>query len=268
MAFAATRHLPSRLPVDFVGQIPAKRDWLDEVFSRFAFSIILSGSGTYQAPGGPIQPVIAPCVFVQRPGEVFRYGPDRQWEEVYITYLPAQRGELERMGFIVPDRPLWYVGDSRPMLNRLAELRDLLPRVGEPGLIDRIDRVCELLLVESLVHRAASAPDERGRALEAIRVRLERDPVHPVDQEELARQHGLAPSTFRRLWQQRFGVPPARYQAQVRMYRACRLLRETDRAVADIAAEVGYADPLHFSRRFRTIIGTTATAYRAGRRNR
>ena len=42
---------------------------------------------------------------------------------------------------------------------------------------------------------------------------------------------------------------------------------ETTLPVGEIAARVGYEDPLYFSRRFRQVAGTKATEYRASHTN-
>jgi AraC-like DNA-binding protein len=44
---------------------------------------------------------------------------------------------------------------------------------------------------------------------------------------------------------------------------ACRLLVETRKTVGEIAAELNFADPLYFSRRFKQLVGVPATEYRA-----
>jgi AraC-like DNA-binding protein len=46
------------------------------------------------------------------------------------------------------------------------------------------------------------------------------------------------------------------------MEAAGRRLRDSDRAVAEIAAEVGFADPFHFSRAFKRVMGVAPRGYR------
>ena len=45
------------------------------------------------------------------------------------------------------------------------------------------------------------------------------------------------------------------YSKRLRLEAARHLLRETDLAVGEVAAELGYSDPLYFSRLFRKLWG-------------
>jgi AraC-like DNA-binding protein len=79
---------------------------------------------------------------------------------------------------------------------------------------------------------------------------------------ELAKELGFSDSTFRRRWEEAFGVPPARYLQQLRIAEACRLLVETSLRINAIAAATGYEDELYFSRRFRIEVGHAPREYR------
>lgn len=58
------------------------------------------------------------------------------------------------------------------------------------------------------------------------------------------------------------GCPIAEYIRKQKIQHACRLLRETDDSVNQIAYRVGFCDYGHFSRIFREMEGVTATHYR------
>ncbi|MDZ4200290.1 MAG: helix-turn-helix transcriptional regulator [Kiritimatiellia bacterium] len=79
----------------------------------------------------------------------------------------------------------------------------------------------------------------------------------------IARRHGLSAATFRRYWNRYVQLPPARYVMTLRMREARRLLVETDLTVAEVAEQVGFEDPLYFSRSFRRLTGVPPSHYRA-----
>ncbi|MGA0845633.1 MAG: helix-turn-helix domain-containing protein [Luteolibacter sp.] len=45
------------------------------------------------------------------------------------------------------------------------------------------------------------------------------------------------------------------------MTRACTLLDSSEMSVAEVAQEVGFRDPLHFTKTFRASVGTSPRAY-------
>jgi AraC family transcriptional regulator, arabinose operon regulatory protein len=86
----------------------------------------------------------------------------------------------------------------------------------------------------------------------------------PLSLADLARSVHLHPAYFNHLFRNWVGMPPMKFLEQHRIRRAKELLSLTDRTVADIAAEVGYGDPLYFSRAFRRVTGAAPTEYRRG----
>jgi transcriptional regulator GlxA family with amidase domain len=84
---------------------------------------------------------------------------------------------------------------------------------------------------------------------------------------ELAALVGLSPSHLTALFRRATGCGPSEYHTRMRMGRARELLASTDLPVASVAAAVGYQDPFHFARRFRTVHGEAPTRYRARANN-
>ena len=83
-------------------------------------------------------------------------------------------------------------------------------------------------------------------------------PVH-----RLARVSRVSEAHFARSFKQAFGVPPHRYLLTRRIERATALLRETDRAITEIAFETGWKSLGTFGRTFRDVTGESPGALRA-----
>jgi len=258
---SAPRRFPNGLPVRAIGYIPVKRDWVRRTFDRLVFSFILSGEGEYRW-GERVWPVRSPCVFFEYPGASLEYGPNGSWEELYINFVKELAPAIEARGLLALDRPVWQIHDAAAIRRRALELLDALRDVDSLGRVDRIDRLCESLIMDSLISAASPPLGERDRAVQAVRAYLEQHYREPVDPDEIALEHGLSPSDFRRRWAAMMPVPPGQFTTQLRIREACRLLVETDHNIGEIARAVGYSDPLYFSRRFRQITGETATCYR------
>lgn len=259
---AYPRQFPASIPVQNTGYLPAKGEWIDRAFPSCNFSLILSGTGEFHRMGVRRE-VHAPCVITQWPGEHVRYGPSRgsAWEEFYLIYAPAHRAAFRRMGFVNTMRPVWpirSIGEVRLQVDRLCALmKSPAPEAG----VDRVDRACEGLVLETLL-----GP---GRAddtvVEKIIRQLKKDLAQPWDFGAVARRHGLSASTLRRRWFEATRESPGRFLLNLRIRQACRLLAETRLSIGEIAAQTGFEDAMYFSRRFRIETRTTPSDYR--RRN-
>jgi AraC-like DNA-binding protein len=255
------RRYPSELQVAHLGNMPEKRHCVRREFSTYNFSFVFRGTGFYEW-GGTRYPVRAPTVLRQWPAEPMNYGPEGSWHELFVVYSPAAADTLARRGYVTRDPPLWSIGDTRRLQHNLDDLSTLLSSPAAlADQIDRIDRCCEQLILESLMGAAEPMEDSADRVA-SLRRWLETHWADDHDFDELARRHGLSPTHFRRLWQRSVGIPPHRFLVEGRLRRACRALVQTDAPIAEIARTHGFADPLYFSRRFRVFTGESASTYR------
>jgi len=87
------------------------------------------------------------------------------------------------------------------------------------------------------------------------------DPITPA---LLAQQAGLPPHGFARFMKRYFGLTPSQFIVKTRITAASRLLRETDKSVADIALSCGFYDHSAFTRSFGKVTGTTPSRLRSG----
>lgn len=88
----------------------------------------------------------------------------------------------------------------------------------------------------------------------------------PITLGDVAEAVGYSPAYLTNLMRRQTGQPVQRWIIKRRMEAARCLLLETDQAVAEIAAQVGYNNTVHFFRQFRQLHGTTPQAWRSTRR--
>ncbi|QIE99973.1 AraC family transcriptional regulator [Roseimicrobium sp. ORNL1] len=101
-----------------------------------------------------------------------------------------------------------------------------------------------------------------GHGLEHVLLRI-RDGYHgPLTNGELATQAGLSVRAFERKFLQVFHLPPQQYIRKLRVRMATRALVFTDKPLAEVAIECGFADQSHFGHEFRKHTGRTPRAYR------
>lgn len=79
---------------------------------------------------------------------------------------------------------------------------------------------------------------------------------------ELAAISYYSPAYFSSLFKECMGKTITDYICEVRIAQAARLLKETNRNIAEICQSVGYTDKKRFYNNFKTVMGTTPNAYR------
>ena len=131
-------------------------------------------------------------------------------------------------------------------------------------------RLLEVLCAEAIRAFQASAVDHgpgwfRGLAdpkiAEALR-RIHTTPSTNWSVEALAKAVALSPSRFAARFRETIGDSVMGYVARWRMNVACRMLRETDVSLAEIASSVGYDGFPAFSRAFKAQVGAPPAEWR------
>ena len=79
---------------------------------------------------------------------------------------------------------------------------------------------------------------------------------------DIVRYIGLTRSYFATIFRKHTGVSPQEYLLQCRFRNGVRLLTETDLPIQVIAEQIGYEDPLNFSKAFKKVYEQSPTAYR------
>ncbi|GEM_PF-4828989 len=87
--------------------------------------------------------------------------------------------------------------------------------------------------------------------------------AEPLQVSTLVSIAGLSYSQFFCLFKKTTGFSPIDFFIRLRMLHACELLTGTDLQVKEVAARLGYDDPLYFSRRFKLVMGFSPKYYRA-----
>jgi AraC-like DNA-binding protein len=105
-------------------------------------------------------------------------------------------------------------------------------------------------------------PDEEARLANALAEAIATDPsvLHVGD---VASRLGVSARSAQRLCRRYVGLPPAAMIRRRRLQEAAETLRADPGVdLADLAADLGYADHAHLTRDFRNVLGFTPSSYR------
>ena len=98
---------------------------------------------------------------------------------------------------------------------------------------------------------------ERSLRLKKLFDHINAHPAEKLSVNAAARHAGMNAPQLMKMFKQVAGMTLLAYLNHVRVARAARLLRETNRSVADIAGEAGFSDQSYFDKRFNRAFGQT-----------
>ena len=239
-----------------------------EQHSSWSVSYVQAGSFGCQCRGERFE-LMPGAVLLGRPGDEFN-----------CTHDHHGGGDECLAFFIEPDvadeiggarRPPWQSRGLPPLaelvalgeLARFAAQRAAGPRVDEVGLA-LAAKVVEVVAGQQRA-RSTARPADRRRVIESAQwIELHAD--QDVDLHTLATQTGLSVFHYLRMFAAVLGVTPHQYLLRCRLRKAAQLLTDEDRAITDIALDVGFADLSNFVRSFRRAAGVSPRVYRQASR--
>lgn len=179
--------------------------------------------------------------------------------EIAAREWPPHGPEFEIVeGLNRDDEELWNLG------HRLAaRLLD-----ATPGSRQYAEALQTQIAIQLLWHYSSlAAPGEiaNGRADRRLRPVIDyiRDNLtDDVSLETLAGVAGLSPNYFLGAFREATGRTPHRYVTELRVARACELLRDPHRPITEVSLAVGFSSQSHLTEVFRRTMKTTPAAYR------
>lgn len=208
------------------------------------------------------------CVTEPEPGQRAIGRGNAVW--VGILGTPAAwRGALVRM--LDAPAPETSLLPARHRADRDLRRRALAVMRAKAAADLQIEAVLErtLALQGELVDAIARCPGRTYAQRRHVFVRLQRVRNYleanchlELDNDALARLANYSPWHFIRAFRAAYGETPHAYLVRQRLERACRLLRASHLAIAEVALASGFENRCAFSRLFRQRFGTTAGAMR------
>ena len=133
-------------------------------------------------------------------------------------------------------------------------------RPGSGWEIDALAQVAVARLLRLPEH--LQTHDTAADAMDAAITRLSQQYAKPLRVADLAAACGCSEGHFHRAFRTRTGTTPVAFVTAERMRQAMRLITASNLPLSAIAAAVGYADPLYFSRVFKRFAQCTPQSYR------
>ena len=233
-----------------------------------SISFVRKGSFGYHCRGRAHE-LVAGSLLIGSPGTEFVCTHDHVCGDECLSFFFAP----ELVETIGERAEAWQVGATPP----LAELMVLgeLAQAAADGRTDiGLDEAGHLIasrLVEVVSGKpkkqASVTARDRRRAVETA-LWIDANSQAELELEDIARQAGVSPFHFLRLFSAVLGVTPHQYLVRSRLRRAARYLADDDKAVTDIAYDVGFNDLSNFVRTFHRAAGVSPTKFRQASRGK
>lgn len=163
-------------------------------------------------------------------------------------------------------------GNRPPITAQLVKLRTARGVGRLTGLMEIFEllAVNEAALVQIArtpmrIARSAAGSASSARRIDRIFGWMHREMSGALCVEDAARIARITPGAFSRYFRHEVGKTFTQYVNDLRCSEACMRLLRTDKAVAVIAAECGFATLSNFNRQFRLRVGSTPRDFRCGR---
>jgi len=238
----------------------------EERHEGFVLAYVRTGSFGYRVRGGSFE-LVAGSILIGHPGDEFTCSHEHVYGDECLSFELAP-ALVDTLG----ERPeIWRTG-CLPPLSELMVLGELAQAVADGDSdvgLDEVGMAFAARFVEVASGRKRPSPEagarDRRRAVDAA-LWLEAHSHEPIDLESAAREVGLSPFHFLRLFASVLGVTPHQYVVRSRLRHAARLLTEEGRSVTDVAYDVGFGDLSNFVRTFRRAAGVSPGAFRQAAR--
>ena len=225
-------------------------------FEYFSISHCYDGGGRLWLPPDyerDIEP--GECVIIP-PGQVNRYGGNGTlYVEDSVCFTGPVADRMFNAGMIKCG--IFDFGMSRKLL-RVGEL------VSDTSPESQLEANFELqrILFEVWKRNCTGSSESLTDPVAKLCLEIMDNPAHWWTVAEMAEYCKLSQDQFRRRFEKHTGMKPKEYLDNIKMRRAAELLAECTISIAQVAEDMGYMDPFHFSRRFKAVIGMPPKQYR------
>ncbi|WP_221031993.1 helix-turn-helix transcriptional regulator [Actomonas aquatica] len=219
---------------------------------------VAEGAGELRLGDGPVQSLRAGCVFAYGPGMPVSMSTAGKAMTKYFLCLVGNKARR------VLEEPVALMGRMQHFGGH-AELREIFDLILQEGKEHgpRTEALCWnsfcrlLLKLEQAQLRGEQTRDPQLETFTRCKRLIDAGPERFGSLGELAAVAHVSLPTLHRLFRRYQGVTPYQYLTRRKMNEAAHALIDTDLMVKEVAARVGFDDPLHFSRVFRHVHGVS-----------
>lgn len=235
------------------------------ILQEYQILFVAHGGGTLETEDLGAISLRAPFIFLIFPGVWHRYQPDSEtgWEEHWIAFTGDYVETLQGQGLISRNNPVYEISHADMLLAQFQIVHD---EIRSESLGFRRITASAIIQILALSTSLSSREKEEQQAIRSSIRRacflLRKRTSEAINAEEIASELNLGYTYFRRMFKKYTGLSPKLYHTQLRLERAKRSLRESEKTVSEIASQLNFDSPFHFSNWFKKHVGTAPKIWR------
>jgi len=203
---------------------------------------------------------------IMRPGGIYDAGQDDR-NPIGLTFVHFDVTKYGQPGKTAPafclGWPEFFQIDDLDYFNgvmrRIVQVKRTRPDLAAALLKTLLE---DLLQRPPIPRHAIPAHHARRTLISAMIAEIHSNQNRLPEVREMARQVGLSPSHFSRVFHEVAGQSPRDFLLETRLLRARHFLTESDFSIQEISERLGYSDMFFFSRQFKEKIGISPSSYR------
>ncbi|MFD1773973.1 AraC family transcriptional regulator [Paenibacillus rhizophilus] len=190
---------------------------------------------------------------------------DDPWEYTWVGFQGIKAKEYLNRTSLSTDNPVFSPYDDKRLASCIEHLiaasknnsnRDLLLN---SKLYEFLYLLCEMY-----PNREVNIAERQQKYIEEAMLFIEQNYSHNITIHEVAKYISIDRSYLHRLFKHYLNKSPQEFLLNIRMEKACQLLRDSSLKIGDIARSVGYNDVLLFSKTFKKMKDCTPSEYKKG----
>lgn len=256
---------PGVLLADHFVQNADYRTWRPQGTRDWLLTFTMGGAGRYGYSGGNYHCEAGELVLLA-PGTAHDYAAATRegWDFFWVHFVPRLHWlPWLALPALAPGLGALAIHNSATHERLVGAFRRMLAdsrSTGSYGEELALNALEEILLVAAA--QTVAARRELDPRIGVVLERLATTLNSKLDVNALADTVALSPSRLAHLYRSQIGESIGRSHMRLRLRHAARLLEFSARSIAEIATDVGFSSPFHFSHQFKQHYGESPQAYR------
>ncbi len=234
------------------------------VLNEYQINYITKGGGVLENKRGKFS-VKPGSLMIIRKDEWHRYRPvkSKGWTEHYIGFDGTFANHFLLENQILHGQSIINCGVREDIIDTYYKIFELVKKE-DPG----NQHIASGLVIKLLGHIAAWQKQRNftGKPIEKLiqeaRFYMRENVEKEIDLEELAKNHCIGYSYFRKMFKIYTGISPHQYHLDLKIIRAKELILTTNKSIKEISYELGFQSIHYFSRLFKKKVGQNPTEIR------